>query len=437
MPQETLEALDRLIGAPVAVVAPPAPSPVDLLARSEEAELLASWFASHGFIARGRQWARFVGCGSESYRLLPVADWGLPAAELSAMFSEARPLRQLGNLGRLASRHALLVAARRLVEEDRVPTAVVQTLVEGAVAENTAAWTEARAIGPAWGLTRALGLLADWADGYPLSGVQRSRARAELGRTLGQRAGRPRIPGCSAGRAARRGGVVALSGVDGAGKTSQAIALQETLRRLEVDAVVEWTRLAINPSLNLIGLPVKLLLQVRRPARGPGERRAATAPAVDTAAAFRQRHRLINFVWVTIVALANALAQRRSTVQHLRKGRVVIRDRYVLDSAVQLRYAYGDTSPFRLQMWLLRHVSLRPRCAVLLDVTAEEALARKAEQYGLEDLRHHTRLYRDAYPRFAVRRLDGGRPPAELCELIATAVWCSLDDPPRRTGRRG
>jgi thymidylate kinase len=431
---ETLRELDQLLDARVAVIGPCAPQgPIDLLALPKEASLLASWLGGRGFIVRGDQWVRFVGCSFESCRLIPVAPWGLPAGEIARMFSEGLPLGRFDNLVRLDPEHALLVAAQRLVEEDSPPMTVLRQLVNEAVARHAGAWTEARASSSVWGLTYALDLLLRFVDTRPPSPVQRARARAELRGVRGAAYVRPSTTAPLRGRRrGGRGGVIALSGVDGAGKTSQAIALQETLGRLEVHAVIEWTRLAINPSLNVIGLPVKSLLMRFQKVRG-GEQQLpmASEPVMDSATAFRKRHRIVNFLWVTIVTLANALAQRRSTVRHLRKGYVVIRDRYALDSAVQLHYAYGNTSGFRLQMWLLRHVPPKPRCAVLLDVKAEEALARKAEQYGLDDLRYHAELYRELHGRFGVRCLDGGRPREELCELIAAAVWRSLPRPTR------
>jgi thymidylate kinase len=126
------------------------------------------------------------------------------------------------------------------------------------------------------------------------------------------------------------------------------------------------------------------------------------------------------------VAVANGITQRRETRSHLRKGRVVICDRYSLDSAVHLRYRYGEHRRFRLQAALVRVLSPRPVRAFLLDVPAETGLARKAEQYDLGQLARQVRLYREEHEQLGVRRLDGERPREELCAEIAREVWLAL-----------
>jgi len=64
--------------------------------------------------------------------------------------------------------------------------------------------------------------------------------------------------------------------------------------------------------------------------------------------------------------------------------------------------------------------------AYLIDVPAEVAYARRAEQYSLEELARQAELYRAEAERLGVRRLDGSRPREELCEEIARDVWLCL-----------
>jgi len=130
--------------------------------------------------------------------------------------------------------------------------------------------------------------------------------------------------------------------------------------------------------------------------------------------------------WATVVSVTNGWGQRRATVRHLRAGRVVVCDRYTLDSAVHLRYRYGETHRRRLQVWLIRLLSPTPLRSFYLDVPAETALARKADHYGLEQLRRQLPLYREESREHGARRLDGERPQAELCAEIAVDVWARL-----------
>jgi thymidylate kinase len=135
---------------------------------------------------------------------------------------------------------------------------------------------------------------------------------------------------------------------------------------------------------------------------------------------------LISNVWVTIVAVAHGLAQRRETRPHLRGGTVVLCDRYTLDSAAHLRFRYGEKQPYSFQVKLLAWLSPTPQRSFFIDVPAETAYARKAEQYSLDDLTRQAVLYRQEAGRLGVRTLDGERPREELCAVIAEDVWRAL-----------
>jgi thymidylate kinase len=135
---------------------------------------------------------------------------------------------------------------------------------------------------------------------------------------------------------------------------------------------------------------------------------------------------VLSHVWVSIVALAHASAQRRSARPHLRRGRVVICDRYSLDSAAHLRYRYGPARRFRFQTTLVNRLSPLPLRAFFLDVPPETAYARKAEQYDLHALTAQARLYREEHRRLGVKRLDGERPREDLCAEIIEEVWRGL-----------
>jgi thymidylate kinase len=104
-------------------------------------------------------------------------------------------------------------------------------------------------------------------------------------------------------------------------------------------------------------------------------------------------------------------------------------DRYTLDSAVHLQHRYGAAGAFALQVGLIRMLSPRPRLAYLLDVAPEAALARKPDQFDIDELRTQAALYRAWHGRLGVRRLDGEAPPEEVCAQIARQVWEVVRDP--------
>jgi thymidylate kinase len=126
-----------------------------------------------------------------------------------------------------------------------------------------------------------------------------------------------------------------------------------------------------------------------------------------------------------VIAFANAWSQRRLTRPHLRRGAVVICDRYTLDSVVALRYEYGRGRRFRPQRALISAVSPTPRRAYYLDVSPETAFERKRE-WGVEWLAGHRDIYLEEASPLKVRVLDGELPREEICAQIAADVWQAL-----------
>ncbi len=374
---------------------PPEARDLDLLVRPAEEAAIAAGLEAEGFVRRGREWARFRDCGVEAVELVPVARWQLPADELEALYAQARPLPGREQLVRPAPEHAVLILARRLARAGGALDAKRRRRLEQALQDSPDAWDLATARAPAWGAPKALAALRHaYETGEPV------RARRLQRR--------------------RRGHVVSLSGIDGSGKTSQAAALRATLERLGYETETVWTRLSYNPSLELVAYPVKAVIRFARRLPRTDE------PAADPAKEVRRRSAVLSHGWAAVVAVANGITQRRETRRHLRKGRVVICDRYSLDSAVHLRYRYGEHRRFRLQAALVRALSPRPVRAFLLDVPAETGFSRKAEQYDLGQLTRQVRLYREEHDRLGVHRLDGERPREELCAEIAREVWLAL-----------
>jgi thymidylate kinase len=217
--------------------------------------------------------------------------------------------------------------------------------------------------------------------------------------------------------------VVALSGIDGSGKSSQAELLREALERLGYDAAVEWSPYGQNAWLDHLAVPVKKLL--RRSKRYATAAPRETGLERTSGTALREKNAAVNYVWSAVVTLANGLAQLQTIARHSRHGRIVIYDRYALDSTVQLRFRYGTNG--RLQRMLIALLAPKPVAAFYLDIPAETSLARKDDRWTLADLEAQARLYRDEVRRSGARQLDGLRPRDELAAEIGEAVWRALD----------
>jgi thymidylate kinase len=400
--------IDRVLPTSVLVFGslPPDARDLDLLVRAGDEAVVGDALERAGLVGRGSRFAAFGGCTAFGVELATVTSWRLPRGEADALFAESIPLAGADRVRRPAPPQMLLILARRLAgdaslaEKFRPRTASV-------LAEDPNAWAAARERAAAWGLEDALRALED---------VHRG-ADVDLRRRL------------AAVRRPRRPLVVALSGLDGAGKSSHAAALRDALERLDVPAAVVWTPLGQNTTLELIGRPAKKLLSRLRfgPLRGLAERSASGSvfsnPQVGQSASGRRS--AVTAGWATFVAILNVLAQRRALARHALRSRVVIYDRHALDSLVRMRFLYGDAGNSRLQRRLIRWAAPRPQLAFFLEVSPETADARK-QDWTLEQLRVQAELYNDLVDSFAARRLDAERSREDVCAEIASDVWREL-----------
>lgn len=391
-----LELIDRALADRALVYGslPPDARDIDLLVRPPEEAALAAALTDAGFLRRDDIWARFTRCSVDVVELTAARSWSLPASEVEALFAEARPLEGRAHLVRPAPHHVLLILARRAAATRGRLDAVRNRRLAQAVGEDPEAWSVASA--------RA-------AAGRAREHLDRLKATHRDGAGPAAPSRRPR-------RRRSRGAVIALSGIDGAGKSLQAAALRDTLQRLGYDATVVWTRLMWDDALWRVALPIKRTLA----------RALSAAPRVDAddpVRELREGSRELTHAWAMVVSLVNAISQRRLT-RGARRGRIVICDRYTLDSVVALRYAYGRHARFRPQRALIAALCPAPRRAYLLDVPAEKAYARKGE-YGVEWLAVHRMLYREEHVGLGVRLLDAERPAEDVCAEIALDVWQS------------
>jgi thymidylate kinase len=220
--------------------------------------------------------------------------------------------------------------------------------------------------------------------------------------------------------------VIALSGLDGCGKSSQTDYLQQALSRLGRESVVEWTSIVNQPeAVKLVKRAANVVLGLFRSTHGLGDGPGlAGGSDGDRARALRERSASVQFGWALLLGMTHAVRQRRATVRHLRRGRVVICDRYTLDALVHLRYAYGyrESPATRLQTLVMRRIPPPARLTYFLDVPPEIATARKPD-YELADNARRATLYRELCPKYGAIRIDGTRPPEEISALIAREVW--------------
>jgi thymidylate kinase len=227
--------------------------------------------------------------------------------------------------------------------------------------------------------------------------------------------------------------LVALSGIDGSGKSSLAHGLADVLGGLGIPATVVWSRLEWstlheNRVLGWIAAPAKAVVRLvaRDPAPRPAKQRRSWEEVdvprgnADAGSRLRERSPLVTTVWTAIVAALHAREQRRTVTGH---DGVVICDRYTLDSVVHLRRAYAPHRRLPIANRVLALLSPRPDIALFLDVPADVALARKQDAFGAAELERHAAMYREEYAAAGVRYVDASGPAGELLDDVAREVW--------------
>jgi len=437
----TAQRLDSVVRDRVVVFGslPPQGRDIDLLARPAEHRAIAARLRADGFLNCERHWAAFRGCSAEAIELVPSEAWNLPPEEVEGLFAEGMPLDGLEKLVRPAPHHALLIAARRLARTGDFSDKQ-RARVDAARAEDANCWHAAGEHARSWRAEAELALLQNVFDHggsvnrrERLGAIVRSHAR---GRRAGP-AAYVRAARVLASRR-RRGAVISISGCDGAGKSSQARSLKEALEKTGFEAVVVWRPLGHFGFLNPLTQPVKRLLRVSR--LGPFKQAARNSSAGSIMStrsdAAGPAGGVFRNVWVTVIALLNAISQRTAVTSHVRRGRIVILDRSGLDAIVLMRFLYGEGHGFRFQRWLLRTLPLPISLGFFLDVAPATLLARKQDWWNLEDLQRQALLYREECARFGARRLEGELPLDQICTLIATEAWRAVTGGPHPRRRR-
>ena len=248
------------------------------------------------------------------------------------------------------------------------------------------------------------------------------RAAAEIESGLGGRLLAPWASGRSVAAPAplpgsRRRLVLAISGVDGSGKSTLRAALAEGLGRAGVPVSTVWVRpgMGMGRLTALAAWGKRLLRQDAAPGVRAMADPAATRPA--------SRRGAVGYAWALLVSCSFLVGVWR---QHRSARGVVLYDRHLVDALATLDFAYEGVD-LRLQHRLVRALLPRADVRLYLDVPADVSVARKPDDVLGE---HAVRSQLAAYARWLDRipptvRLDATRPTVDLVTealQVATAA---------------
>jgi thymidylate kinase len=216
----------------------------------------------------------------------------------------------------------------------------------------------------------------------------------------------------------RRGGrfAVALSGVDGSGKSTLGESLTADLDAAGVPVTRVWTRPGM--SLKVLDSLARFVKRASGQKASPGIRTVAQGGEV------RSRKGVVGWLWAVAITIS-FLADVRG--QYRRAKAVVVFDRHLADALVTLDFAYGGVN-LSLQRWLVRRWLPRADATIYLQVDADESVRRKPDEvFGRHAVERQLELY-DRYLAEApsLHVLPGAEPPADLRQralrLVTTGV---------------
>jgi thymidylate kinase len=229
--------------------------------------------------------------------------------------------------------------------------------------------------------------------------------------------------------------VIALCGIDGTGKSTQASLLQERLTAGGCSAEVLWCRwdpLLARPAIGLLDrLSRSDAVVGRLDGSSNGQPRSSIEQGDSRRALKRRLLSLapVRKLWTGVMVLDYGLQVAPRLMRARRSAEIVIVDRYRDDVIVDLSAGGELGGTPRLLRWLLP----APDVLVVLDVDEDTALARKPDSPDLTYLKDRRRLYRELALDPSAILIDASEPTDAVSDAIFGAIDSRLEIARRRT----
>lgn len=215
--------------------------------------------------------------------------------------------------------------------------------------------------------------------------------------------------------------VIAVSGMDGAGKSTAIEVLRQLCTDLELSHEVVWLRAGNSDLMQALNRALRRVLGAWLK-RTTNDRQRESGPPTGVQPERRINHRGLATLWYWL-ALSELLLRTRLTLCRGRlRRRVVICDRYLLDSLVDLvircdrRESIGDLARRAPGRWFPH-----PDLGIVLQVEAEAAFARKEQEFTREQMSVRARLYVEAVEAGGVVAIDTTAGKAATFARLTTA----------------
>jgi thymidylate kinase len=207
--------------------------------------------------------------------------------------------------------------------------------------------------------------------------------------------------------------LIAISGIDGAGKSTQLELLASELERRGRDVERLWFRPGYSRRLDR----TRALIRRVRPSSLPRADRAEARAAVFATPG-------VSAAWMLAATLDTLIEYGGVVRRMLGRGRVVLCDRYLLDARLDLVLRFPELDPWPARLFAgLEMLCPRPDCQILLMISADEMRRRNQQAPepfpdppAIRAARH--RAYRELQHSASVAVIDGAGDPAAVHRAI-------------------
>jgi thymidylate kinase len=215
---------------------------------------------------------------------------------------------------------------------------------------------------------------------------------------------RPRRPGAT---------LVALTGVDGAGKSTQVAAVVRRAADLGMRADSIWCRwdpLIARPAVRLLDRLSRHGGAERGPAAGAGKRRQIRKRVLRLAP--------LRWAWRLLMVVDYGLRVAPRVRRAARRTDLLVLDRYWQDVLID----FSAGGPLAEPPAALAFLFPPPDASLVLDIDEAEALERATDSPDLTYLSDRRRLYLELVARGVAKRIDASGAPAEVTDSVLGAL---------------
>lgn len=210
-----------------------------------------------------------------------------------------------------------------------------------------------------------------------------------------------------------QGSLITFGGLDGAGKSTQIALLTDYLVKSGRKPVYIWTRGGYTSVLQGLKTLSRRFLSRSLPPSGNSPQRSY---------AFSKWW--VRRLWLSLALLDLLWVYGVQIRWHRYRGRLVLCDRYLWDTAIDFRLNFPQEKLDHYWLWrLLGRISPQPDASFLMLLTVEESV-RRSEMKGEpfpdppDVLRQRLAYYQDLIPRVPFHVLDGSQPITTLFNQI-------------------